>query len=201
MYLPTKASHWKRRVLPAILGVCACILPLAHHIMPCWWSPSLSAQNLWAIWVNIGTWIHSAHTFGYWILGISFFQGSPAGASCVASGIQLSLGQEERWASGIPLLCSLTGMLKSLHQIKEKDFELSYICLLIYLDICLFCLSVICLHGYGPSVCGWNIPEWDMLWPFPQKVHPCGSTGRKRLNRIWKFQELLLCLVFKKLAY
>lgn len=79
----------------------------------------------------------------------------------MASGIQHSLGQKERGASVIPLFFSFMGMLQ-VHQIKGKAFELSCIYLLIDLNRCLFCPSVICLHGYGAvllSVGGTSLTE------------------------------------------
>lgn len=79
----------------------------------------------------------------------------------MASGIQHSLGPNERGASLIPLFFSFIGMLK-IHQMKEKAFELSCIYLPVGLNRCLFCLSVICSHGYGAvllSVGGISLTE------------------------------------------
>lgn len=143
-YLPTKASYWNRTVLPALLCIWDCILAVTHYIMPHWCSVSLRAQNLCVVWVKMGTWIHNAYMFSYWILGMGIFQDLLLEHNMWHREADR---QKERGVSVIILLCSLTGMLKSLYQTKEKSFEQSCIRLLICVDRHLFGFSVIYLHG------------------------------------------------------
>lgn len=143
-YLPTKASYWNRAVLPAFLVIWDCILALTHYIMPHCCSFSLRAQNLYVVWVKMGTWIQSAYMFSYWILGMGIFQDLLLEHHMWHREADR---QKERGVSVIILLCSLTGMLKGLPQIKGKAFEQSCIHVLICIDRHLFCFCVIYLHG------------------------------------------------------
>lgn len=63
--------------LPAETG--KCYQPLQVFMpgfLPRYTTDEISAwENLCVVWVNMGTWIHSAYMVGYWVLGMGLFQG------------------------------------------------------------------------------------------------------------------------------